>query len=547
MRQMAESTGGRGAVAALRPDIARSWRRAELFGVDPESGGRMSISDVDGGSRFMRAAGPVVRQLAAQLGDEPLCLMLADRNCRIVYQSSGDRRLQNALQRGGIVIGSGVDEHAAGTNALGTAFEIGHGLSINGAEHYLHGLKSFSCYGEPIRHPLTRRLEGVLDITGIGPRSNPLFGPLLLRAAQDIEARIVEGAREIERRLFLAFQHATRLRSSPIAVLGGDVVLANRSCLERLGSADPGVLGTLTAEVVARGHASRELDLGPMGRIPVDAERVEGTPDGVLYHLGTRLPPAPAGHGGWGGPTIAPSGRCLLITGEPGTGRTSRAQLEAGGEPVVTMDAAAAVTETARNWAARLVGLVAKGTAVVVVDDVDVLPESLCAIVRRAMTSASRTRLVLTSGPVAELPVPVARLVARCAQQIELPPLRDRRHELPALIAAMAARVRPGRELILTPRALEILGAQSWPGNLVELDQLVEELCSRPTRRIDVGDLPERYRSEARTVGRGGRERAERVAIVHSLQAAGGNKLRAAAMLGISRTTLYRRMRALDV
>jgi transcriptional regulator with AAA-type ATPase domain len=246
--------------------------------------------------------------------------------------------------------------------------------------------------------------------------------------------------------------------------------------------------------------------------------------------------------------TTTKAGRSFLVAGEPGTGRTTCAYEVAGHEAVIVMDAAEAVSGADRGWAARLVGLVASGAAVVLVEDVHVLSESLCAVVRRVLASASRTRFVLTSCPLAELPVPAARLVARCAQQVELEPLRERRHALPAMIAAMADRARPGRELILTPRLLEVLGAQPWPGNLVELEQLVAELCAIPTtRRIDVGDLPARYRSTARTVGRGGRERAERVAIVHSLQATGGNKLRAAELLGISRTTLYRRMRALDV
>lgn len=116
------------------------------------------------------------------------------------------------------------------------------------------------------------------------------------------------------------------------------------------------------------------------------------------------------------------------------------------------------------------------------------------------------------------------------------------------LIATMGASRRPDREWVLTPRALRALCAQPWEGNLAELSGLLDDLATRPlTGRIDLRDLPEHYRSSTRAAHLGGRERAERTAIIIALRAAGGNKLRAAHRLGISRTTLYRRMRALDI
>lgn len=527
----------------LRPDIALSWRRAAIAGVDPDSVGDISIADVDRSSRLFTAAEPVLRDLAGQLEDQSLCLMLADRDCRIVYQWSGDRRLRSALESGGVTVGTGLDEQVVGTNGLGTAFEVGRGVSINGAEHYLNALKSFSCYGHPVRHPLTRRIEGALDITARGAATNPLFAPLLARAVTEIEERLVEQARAAERRLFLAFQNATRLRTSPIAVLGADLVLANRSCIDRLGSADPAVLNVFVDEALSQGRISRELDLGTMGRIHVEAERVAGTSDGVLFHVGSRVVKDTFRPGRDPGSAA----QSVLVSGEPGTGRSSRARQLAGDQDVVVMDSADAVAGD-RGWAARLAGHVARDVPVVIVEDVDVLPDNLCVVTRRAMTTASRTRFILTSCARDELPLPAARLVARCAEQVLLAPLREQKESLPVLIAAMATRMAPGRELALTPRALRALSAQPWPGNLVELRDVVAGLCAMSTsRRIDVDDLPERYRATARTVGRGGRERAERVAIVHALQTASGNKLRAAETLGISRTTLYRRMRALDI
>ncbi|TCK27571.1 sigma-54-dependent Fis family transcriptional regulator [Pseudonocardia endophytica] len=540
---MARSAASAGR-APVRPEIAMSWHRARLSGVGPESGARVTVVDVDRSSRLAIAAAPVLDDLVARLDDQSLCLMLADRDCRVIFQS-GDRRLRAVLESGGVVVGSGLGEDAVGTNALGTAYELGHGVSINGAEHYLHAFKSFSCYGCPVRHPLTRRVEGILDITSTSRTANPLFGPLVVRAAQDIELRLLDGAREVERRLFLAFQHATRQRSSPIAVLGEDTVLTNRSCLERLGSADPSVLNSLALEARSLGDLTSEVDLGAMGTVAARAERIDGTSDGVLVHLGPRRPSvastAPAAT-----PAL-PTGRDLLVAGEPGTGRSTEAARLAGGGSTAHLDAAEALSGSNRAWAATLLGITRGDTDTVIVDDVDVLDAALCTVLGRAMGTAEGPRFVLTSGPTSELPSHIGRLVARCSDRVELSPLRDRRHDLNALFKEMARRAGNGRELILTPGALQALGAQPWPGNLVELANLVRELAELPTRRIEVGDLPERYRSTARRSGRGARERAERVAILHALKAHGGNKLRAARELGISRTTLYRRMKALDV
>lgn len=543
---MADSARDGASGTVLRPEIELSWRRAEMFGVNRDAQGGLRITDVDRTSRLMVAALPVLRGLTGELSDHPFSLLLADRDCNVTYQWSGDRRLSAALESRGVGVGSNLEEGTAGTNGLGTPLELGHGVAIHGAEHYMTAFQKFSCYGHPIRHPLTGRVEGVLDITNVEPTVSPLVGPLLSRAVQDIEARIIEGARGSDRRLFLAFQTATRKRATPIAVLGGDVVLANRACLERLGSTDPSVLRVLMAELRVRTRIARTLDLGPMGRIPVEAERIEGTSDGVLFHLGEREPEVPART--VDRPEARRSPGAALVAGEPGTGRTSVGHELAGLGDVVVLDAVDTVGDDERSWVARLTELAATHTGTLLVEDVQLLSERSTAVVRRAITHPSNARIVLTSAPLAELPASTAGLVARCAEQIELLPLRERVHELPGLVRAMGLARRPERELVLAPQALEVLGARSWPGNLAELAQLVDDLLSRPlTGRVGVGDLPERFRSSARTASLGGRERAERIAIITALRAAGGNKRNAACELGMSRTTLYRKMRQLDV
>ncbi len=103
-------------------------------------------------------------------------------------------------------------------------------------------------------------------------------------------------------------------------------------------------------------------------------------------------------------------------------------------------------------------------------------------------------------------------------------------------------------ELRLTASAAEALAAANWPGNLAELRVVLNRASDeRSSNRIDVADLPEDYRTTTKVARVAGREKAERQAIIGALKDCGGNKVHASAQLGISRSTLYTRMRALDI
>ncbi len=83
---------------------------------------------------------------------------------------------------------------------------------------------------------------------------------------------------------------------------------------------------------------------------------------------------------------------------------------------------------------------------------------------------------------------------------IEMPALRDRIEDIPLLIRDFSARnVNEGRARIdLTARALEALNRHPWPGNVRELSNLIERLSILcPNRKIDIADLPAKYRPAA--------------------------------------------------
>jgi DNA-binding NtrC family response regulator len=127
---------------------------------------------------------------------------------------------------------------------------------------------------------------------------------------------------------------------------------------------------------------------------------------------------------------------------------------------------------------------------------------------------------------------------------IELPPLRARRAEIPALAAALAP-----RDTVLTDEALRALVAYAWPGNVRELKHVLWRAAivaeGRPVRAVHLGLGA--ARGAANDTGPLTLEEAERRAIEAALVSTGGNKVQAAKVLGIARSTLQERVAKLGI
>ncbi|WP_425334569.1 helix-turn-helix domain-containing protein [Prescottella agglutinans] len=103
-----------------------------------------------------------------------------------------------------------------------------------------------------------------------------------------------------------------------------------------------------------------------------------------------------------------------------------------------------------------------------------------------------------------------------------------------------------GHTARFTPAALRALASQPWPGNLAELRRVVDTVADgQPRGDVAVSDLPPTYRYCRRPLT--AREEAEREAITVALRAVSGNRTRAAMDLGVSRSTLYNRIRSLGI
>jgi DNA-binding NtrC family response regulator len=144
--------------------------------------------------------------------------------------------------------------------------------------------------------------------------------------------------------------------------------------------------------------------------------------------------------------------------------------------------------------------------------------------------------------------------------RIALPPLRDRPADIPLLVEYALERLssRPLRteRLVCSPLVMRLLQAYAWPGNVRELFSVLESAALRAgAGRIDAQHLP----GEVRSIAAEGhdtlmaRYRAavgdedERARILAALDAAHGVRARAAEILGMGRTTLWRKLRQLGL
>jgi len=147
---------------------------------------------------------------------------------------------------------------------------------------------------------------------------------------------------------------------------------------------------------------------------------------------------------------------------------------------------------------------------------------------------------------------------------LRIPPLRDRREDIPLLAGHFLKRSNQQRGLncIFSDDALRIMTDYAWPGNVRELENSIERACALSSGAIlHIGDLPtqlqefrlQAYRAAALAVSEKPAvpspdlvtplAELERQAILKTLRELKGDKLTAARLLGIGKTTLYRKLK----
>ncbi len=565
----------------IRPQILASWRRSAQSGVDCDHPVMPYLADFEPQtSKLYLAARPVLERCAERMAGSRASIVLADRRARVLARWSGDRALDRSLEQASVGQGFLLTEGVAGTNGIGTALKEDSPVEIVGSEHFAGPFCNFTCVGSPIRHPMTGQIEGVLDIAywQADPRRSLL--PVALEAAAEIERELYLHASEREQALLRSFLQQARRTARPVVSMSEQVMMANAAAARLLDGADQVVLWEQASQAAA-GRRSRSVVLsladGREVRAHCQPVELDARTIGVLVELepgdleasGGPHPASTSGDGPLVGQAsawrqaealtrrVAASGLPVLFLGEPGTGKMAlaalaHAQSGAAGDLTI-LDAALADVSGPAGWLAEArLRLSVPGGSTVVRHAERLGPEvvpGLCALIDSIGGSAGRLLATAVTTSPADPGLPQPLLDRLAVVRVPVPPLRHRAEDIGLLAGALIRRHARRRPLPrLRPEALQALVRLDWPGNVRQLENVIRGLVSGGRLAdIRLADLPEdvRRRTTRRPLSR--LEQVELDQILAGLREAGGNKLRAAQALGISRSTLYRKLGAFGV
>ncbi len=594
---------GREPGSAVRHAILRSWQRSRAAGVKPAQPSGQPIWD-DAALReahianqeLIEAAEPVLSHLKGTLAGSAQVLVLSDPSGHLLLVD-GERPGLRAAERIAMVPGADWSEEQTGTNAIGTAAAEAARSVVLGAEHYLEGLHAWSCVAAPLRDPLTGEILGLLDLSGEFMTVTPHTEMAVLSAAEAIQARLAHRQSQRVRALYSAYaDQLTRAGSATVALLDhrGQLLRTTGSVTEELRMT--GTWQELLERALRTGTPQTEALTREDGR-PVRATfhpvLVDGGAAGAVIEIRPVEPAARiSSQGDAGSPVKGLVGRnpkwlevlnragraartdsTILITGETGTGKEvlaraiHRASPRSAG-PFIPVNCGAlppnlvaselfgyvggAFTGASPRGSAGKVEAAQGGT--LFLDEVSELsPEAQVALLR-----VLQEREVVRVGDHRPIPVNV-RVIAATNRNLEamvkegtfrqdlffrlnvvplyLPPLRERREDILPLVEYGYRRlgVEPPE---LTLASCDRLTAYSWPGNVRELLNLVEQAVALGEDPADLLPLPSLNEAPARALG----ESEEEERIRRALEETGGNAAAAARALGISRSTLYRKL-----
>lgn len=556
----------------VTPDVLNSWRRSQALDVHPDRVDASFVREPDPETPLLAAATPVLRRVASDLADQAVSVILTSADGVVLDRVVSDPAILRALDDVRLVRGYSYAEEFAGTNGIGTTLETGTPTFIQGSEHYVGTLNRLACAGSPIRDPITRRVLGVVDLTCWARQSDPLLFVLAKSAGSQIEDRLTTLRNESESALLDSYLKHTRRYPGGVLAIGGEVVLMNPYLRQALDAGDQSTLLDHAAEMTHAPDQSTTIVSLPTGvtvKITVAETISARDPQGsaVLHvHLNNHsaiarraaveVIPRLAGRSSSWLRSCQQVDRCcrdrdwVVIEGERGSGRArlgravaqhvspSRTVRVLRAEDFATTDDVIAEVEAETDG----------DDFAVVIANVDALStDSLDPLAAVLQTRAGRGWVAATMGTENRSPLVDALLLPFFTHTVTVPALRHRVEDIHELVPALLRELTRGADVQLAPEAMRQLAKLPWPGNVAQLRKVLAETVSlQRSGTIGVDKLPAECRSLARR--RLTRlEALERDAIVRSLQENCGNKAVAAEALGMSRATIYRKIKEFGI
>jgi sigma-54 dependent transcriptional regulator, acetoin dehydrogenase operon transcriptional activator AcoR len=412
-----------------------------------------------------------------------------------------------------------------------------------------------------------------VDLTCWRKDADPLLVTLAKTTADQITQALLTDSNAREFELLQEYLRACRHSAGIVVALNHDVVMMNDFARQAL---DPGdqvvLLGQATETLASRQSGAVEIELPTGARARMYCRPLRGDDrlaGGVVHVKLIESGARPAAQAGPRARMILPglvgsgplwlrgchqveevyeSGEWLVLEGEPGVGKLAVLRaVHQRRNPAGRFHVLDAADAADQDWQATARRELLECDGCLVIRHVDRLsPRRLHALSAalqeiRGAGRADTLWVAVTLGN-SRARGDLAELLRHFPKTVELPPLRHHIEDLHDLIPFLLAKLSQRARLTCSPEAMQILLRSSWPGNTEQLWQVLKRIAQhRRTGTIRSADLP----PECWTVSRrllSPLESMERDAIVQSLLDSGGNKVKAAASLGMSRATIYRKI-----
>ncbi|WP_034276461.1 sigma-54-dependent Fis family transcriptional regulator [Haloechinothrix halophila] len=554
----------------VRDTILKSWHRSKSLRVAADHIQLPYVKDPEQDTPLTRSAAPILRRLQDQLNDLPVSVILTDPNGVVLDRRTDDANLERYLDRVQLAPGFSYAEEFVGTNGIGTALEGLQPATVFGHEHYAESLDTLGCAGVPIRHPTSGQVLGLLDLTCWRKEAGPLLLTLAKATAKDIEHELTTQVGQRELSLFTEYLRACRRGHGLVFALDNDLVVTNEHAREVLSPQDQDALLARAAEAMChREHVTLTVNLPSGGQARMSVTPVAssaGPAGGVVRAKLTRnaeLPnvniehrPMLPGIVGSGAMWVHAcheitnnhtAGEWLLVEGEPGVGKYAVVKAvharSCPTEPYTVIDFAARDRD-GDEWRQRVRQALSEGHGTLVLRHIDALPDEYRPGLGRELSAASAGAtpwVVATSSSGRER---IGHDVLRhFPSSVTVPPLRHHIDDLNELVPFLLLQLSKDTRLMCARTTIQLLMRSSWPGNITQLRHVLHKvMLHRRSGTVQPDDLPPECRSVSRRVLTP-LESMERDAIVQALLDAEGNKTTAARALGVSRATIYRKIR----
>lgn len=586
--------------------IAGSWDRSRAHSVDPERLHACFRGHESDAALIAERAQTVFATFLVANPGVGCSLTLVDRHSVIRLRCDDDPALGRLLDGVLLLPGYRYAERDVGTTAAAVALHEQADAVVRGPEHYNAQLSSIDEAAALIADPDTGEIVGVVVVVLHASRGTPLQLTLARQLAADINAGLLghTGRSAVLER----FRHADRDGGWVVAT-DGDCVLTNVA-VRHLDGQDLHVLTDLVlAGGVLRDFTCKHVDLPVAGCSEVTLAPVHdhGAVAGSLLTGGpTRSArvAATAEAERRQGSHVAPTtrrdyaedlrklgrsrmhveasiranrelltpflraqeevvasitqGRNHLLIGEPGVGKrtlvTSCFRHAHPAGRIVTVDCShdsGHPTETRATPVGHLLERPDNRPNLVVLHAMN----ALSPVAARRLDESLRLLLALPAppmlvgsvdSPAVDATRPYGLLLRHFHEMTRIPALRYRADEIGDIALTILRRLARGR-LRVSHQVARVLEGYAWPGNISELEDVLRYVVARkPLGEIQPPDLPTLC-FQRRTQRLSMLETAQCDAIIQALYEAGGNRYKAASMLGIARSSLYRKIDAFGI